>query len=196
MKIDGVITPRSSFLSAEKDMAIITKELLKNDRLKKLLYYESKDALDKPNLTEEQSLSLFGKNIKMVPKIYVDQEMRNYLLIRFRNYIPNASNPEFRDNIIEFDIICPFEQWALKDFQLRPYRIAAEIDSAFDKKHLTGIGETEFNGADQIVLNDNFAGLCLTYRAVHGEEDKKFMPNPQDEEQFIQDFMARYADKL
>jgi hypothetical protein len=26
------------------------------------------------------------------------------------------------------------------------------------------------------------------YSAVHGEEDKKFMPNPKDEEQFLEDW--------
>ena len=26
------------------------------------------------------------------------------------------------------------------------------------------------------------------YQAVHGEEDKKFMPNPADEEQFQEDW--------
>jgi hypothetical protein len=28
----------------------------------------------------------------------------------------------------------------MKDFQLRPFRIAAELDSMFNDKHLTGIG--------------------------------------------------------
>jgi hypothetical protein len=28
------------------------------------------------------------------------------------------------------------------------------------------------------------------YQAVHGEEDKKFMTNPNDEEQFIENFDA------
>lgn len=72
--------------------------------------------------------------------------------------------------------------------QLRPYRIAAEIDSMFDKKHLTGIGVLQFLGASQIVLNDEFAGLTLMYSAIHGEEDKKKQPNPLKEEQFIEDF--------
>ena len=58
----------------------------------------------------------------------------------------------------------------------------------FNNKHLTGIGKSEFLGANQIVLNDEFAGLCLMFRAVHGEEDKKFMPNPNDELLFIKDF--------
>ena len=58
----------------------------------------------------------------------------------------------------------------------------------FNGKHLTGIGELEFIGANQIVLNNEFSGLCLLYRAVHGEEDKKNMPNPADEERFLEDW--------
>ena len=58
----------------------------------------------------------------------------------------------------------------------------------FDKKHLTGIGELNFIGANQMILTDEFAGLCLMYAAVHGEEDKKFMPNPADEERFLEDW--------
>ena len=196
MKINRVIKPESSFLSAEKDMGIISVNLLKNERIKRLLYYSTPDALDRDRLTEEQSIELFNKNIKLVPKIYVEDELRNYVLVRFRNFLPNQTNPEFRNNIIEFDILCPYEQWGLKDFQLRPYRIAAEIDSMFNNKHLTGIGTLEFNGADQMILNDHFAGICLTYKAIHGEEDKKIMPNPQDEEKFLEEFILQNQEVL
>ena len=196
MKINRVIKPESSFLSAEKDMGIISVNLLKNERIKRLLYYSTPDALDRDCLTEEQSIGLFNKNIKLVPKIYVEDELRNYVLVRFRNFLPNQTNPEFRNNIIEFDILCPYEQWGLKDFQLRPYRIAAEIDSMFNNKHLTGIGTLEFNGADQMILNDHFAGICLTYKAIHGEEDKKIMPNPQDEEKFPEEFILQNQEVL
>ena len=196
MKINRVIKPESSFLSAEKDMGIISVNLLKNERIKRLLYYSTPDALDRDCLTEEQSIGLFNKNIKLVPKIYVEDELRNYVLVRFRNFLPNQTNPEFRNNIIEFDILCPYEQWGLKDFQLRPYRIAAEIDSMLNNKHLTGIGTLEFNGADQMILNDHFAGICLTYKAIHGEEDKKIMPNPQDEEKFLEEFILQNQEVL
>lgn len=188
MKIEGYAIPKSSFLSVDKDMGIITKQLLSNARLKKLLYYTTKDALHQPNLTDEQSIELIGKNIKNIPKLYVDGSVLNYIIVGFDNFTPNRTNPEFRDNIIEFDIVCHYDQWTLEDFQLRPYRIAAELDSMFDGKHLTGIGETEFLGANQIILTDEFAGLCLMYRAVHGEEDKKDFPNPDDNQAFIEDF--------
>ena len=180
-------TPKSSFLSTEKDMNLIVSAMLKNERLKRLIHYTSRDALNKKNLTEDESLELFGKNIKTVPKLSVDGSVLNYIIISFDNFTPSG-NPEFRDNIIEFDIICHFDQWQLQDFALRPYKIAGEIDSMFNGKHLTGIGELNFLGANQIILTDEFAGLCLMYSAVHGEEDKKFMPNPADEEQFMEDW--------
>ena len=179
--------PKSSFLSTEKDMNLIVSAMIKNERLKRLLHYTSADALNRKNLTEDETLELFGKNIKIVPRLIVDKSVLNYVIISFDNFAPSG-NPEFRDNIIEFDIICHFDQWNLKDFALRPYKIAAEIDSMFNGKHLTGIGELNFLGANQIILTDEFAGLCLMYEAVHGEEDKKFMPNPADEQQFLEDW--------
>ena len=187
MKIDGLKLPKSSFLSMEKDMNLIVNKMFKNERLKRLLYYTDKNALNRPNLTEDQALELINNNIKIVPKMYVDGSVLNYIIINFKNFTP-SENPEFRDNIIEFDIICHFDQWQLQDFALRPYKIAAEIDSMFNNTHLTGIGTLQFVGATQTVLTDEFAGVCLLYEATHGGEDKKFMPNPKDEERFLKDF--------
>ena len=188
MKITSYREPKSSFLSVEKDMSIITNMILKNDNLKKLLHYTSKDCLSKPKLTEEQTLEMFGKNVKLVPKLYVDNSVLNYIIVSFDNFSTNMTNPEFRDNIVEFDIICHFDQWQLSDFQLRPYRIAAEIDSMFNEQRLTGIGKVEFLGANQVILTDEYAGFCLMYQVVHGEEDKKKMPNPNNEQAMIDNF--------
>ena len=187
MKIETFKYPHSSFLSMEKDMSIIVDATMKNENLKKLLYYTTPDCISRPNLTEDQSIDLFGKQIKIVPKLQVDGEVLNYIIISFDNFTPTDSE-EWRDNIIEFDVICHFDQWQLGDFKLRPYRIAAEIDSMFNNKKLTGIGTLKFLGANQMILTDEFAGLCLMYTAVHGDEDKKKMPNPNDEQNMINNF--------
>ncbi len=192
MKIEKYTYPKSSFLSTEKDMNIIVDMIMKNDRLKKMLYYTTKDCMSKPKLTEDETLDLFGKQIKIVPKLTVDGSVLNYIIISFDKFLSNRTNPEFRDNIVEFDIICHFDQWHMKDFELRPYKIAAEIDSMFNDKHLTGIGKLEFLGANQMVLTDEFAGICLMYQAIHGEEDKQKMPNPRDEEEFVENFDAMF----
>lgn len=188
MRITNFKEPKSSFLSVEKDLNIITDLILKNKRLKKLLYYTTADALDREAVTDEKAVELLEKNIKIVPKLYIDGDVRAYVIISFDNFTTNTTNPEFRDNIISFDIICHFDQWQLKDFQLRPYRIAAELDSMLDGQRLTGIGLVEFLGANQIIINEEFAGISLMYNVIHGGEDKKGMVNPADDVTFIEDF--------
>lgn len=188
MKLENYKIPHSSFLSVEKDLGIVTNMILKNDNIKKLLYYTSKDCMDKPNLTEDESLELFGKNIKIVPKLTIDSSVLNYIIVSLDNFSINTTNPEFRDNIVEFDIICHFDQWQLDDFKLRPYRIAAELDTMFNDFRFSGIGTLQFLSASQIVLTDEYAGLCLRYEAIHGEDDKKFAPNSIDEARLIENF--------
>ena len=195
MKIRDDSLPKSSFLAMEKDLGLITNLFLKNERLKKLLHYTTSDALTQPSLSEEETYALFNKNIKIVPKLYIDGSVLSYIIISFDNFTPNATNPEFRDNIISFDVICHFDQWQLQGFQLRPYKIAAELDSMFNEKHLTGIGELQFLGANQLILNDEFAGFSLMYQAIHGDEDKKKMPNPIENEEFEKEFDAIWNNK-
>ena len=187
MKIDNYKLPKSSFLSLDKDLSLIIDKIMENERLQKLLYYTTKDALQQPKLTDDQKIELFGKNIKIVPKLYVDGTVLNYIIISFDNFIPSG-NPEFRDNVIEFDIICHFDQWQLGDLALRPYKIAAEIDSMFNNQKMTGIGELQFMSGTQIILNDEFAGFCLQYTAVHGGEDQYKALNPVEEKDIIENF--------
>ena len=64
----------------------------------------------------------------------------------------------------------------------------------FNDQHLTGIGTLHFLGANQIILTDEFSGLCLMYQAVHGEDDKKNTLNPADEEDILDNFDRIFND--
>ena len=94
MKIDRTKALKSSFLSIEKDMGLIMQEMLKNERLKKLLFYTSADALepDKARLTPEESLSLIGTSIKNIPNI-ITIITANVDNIDARNPFPPANAP-------------------------------------------------------------------------------------------------------
>ena len=166
--------------------------MLDNPRLMKLLYYNSRDALQQPNLKVEQKEEVLDKQIKLVPKIYVEEDLNTYIVINFDHFIPNYSNPEFRDNEIIFDIVCHVDSWLLNDFQLRPYKIAGELDYLFNNKRLTGIGKIEFMGSQQMTIADGYITISLFYRTVHGGEDQVGMLNPVDELQFNAEFDAAY----
>ena len=43
-----------------------------------------------------------------------------------------------------------------------------------------------------MIITDEYAGLCVMYQAIHGEEDKQKMPNPNTEEDFVKNFDAMF----
>ena len=174
MKHNSYEYPKSSLLGMPKDAAIIIDRILSNPNLLRLLVYETRDWQSQPLPNGEQIKELFTSHqISSVPKIKIDSKEKTYIRLTYGTVIRNASNPEYRDNTFSIDIICHYDNWDLGDFELRPYRVAGEIDAMLDKTHLTGIGELEFVSATPYVYNEEFAGVSLTYLAVRGHEDQK-----------------------
>lgn len=174
MKHDFYVQPKSSLLGMPKDAAIIIDRMLSNPNLLKLLVYESRDWKDKPVPTGAQIEELFTSHqISSVPKVKIDNKEKTYIRLTYGSIVRNGYNPEYRDNTFGIDIICHYDNWDLGDFELRPYRVAGEIDAMLDKTHLTGIGELEFISAVPYIYNEEFAGVSLTYLAIRGHEDQK-----------------------
>lgn len=174
MKHNSYEYPKSSLLGMPKDAAIIIDRILSNPNLLRLLVYETRDWQSQPLPNGEQIKELFTSHqISSVPKIKIDSKEKTYIRLTYGTVIRNASNSEYRDNTFGIDIICHYDNWDLGDFELRPYRVAGEIDAMLDKTHLTGIGELEFVSATPYVYNEEFAGVSLTYLAVRGHEDQK-----------------------
>lgn len=174
MKHDFYVQTKSSLLGMPKDAAIIVDRILSNPNLLKLLVYETRDWKNQPTPTGEQIKELFSSHqISSVPKVKIDNKEKTYIRLTYGNIVRNASNPQYRDNAFGIDVICHYDNWDLGDFELRPYRVAGEIDAMLDKTHLTGIGELEFVSAVPYVYNEEFAGVSLTYLAIRGHEDLK-----------------------
>ena len=167
MKMDLVQTQETTFLTAQKDLFKIVQKFINNEKLKKLLFYPVKDDLDRKDLTSEETLGLLHKNIRVIPKLQVSEDVQSYIIIGFDGFITNAKNPEYRDNIITFDVICHFDSWVMENYQLRPYLIMGEIDGMLNKSKLNGIGTVEFISANQLLLSSDLAGFSLTYRVIN-----------------------------
>lgn len=173
MKKDQYEYPKSSFLGMSKDTALIMRYILSNNNLLKLLFYNTKDWQKKPILNADQIKTLINnKQISNVPRVLIDKEMLSYIRVSFDNFTPNATNPFYRDHIVEIKIIVHFDLWDLGDYELRPYRIAGELDSMLNNKHLSGIGVLNFLGATADIYDEEFGGLTLRYLAIRGNEDK------------------------
>ena len=177
----------SSFLSCEKDIEEILRKLFVSskpysDYLKKLLVINTKDCLDNETSTTIQqkiadmNLAKLRQEgyIKLEPKIRFgeNEEVKSYIIVSCDNFSPNATNPYYRDCIVNFDIICHTDYWDIGNYRVRPLKIAGYIDGILNKARLSGIGTFQFMGCNQLILNENLSGYTLMYRAVHGNDDK------------------------
>lgn len=163
----------SNFLSVEVDTSIIINKILEDKELQKLLYFNTKNCLSERDLTQEEKYSLIGDQVRIIPKIDFDEEVKTHVIITFDRFSENRTNPEYRDNIITIAILTHFDIWDLGDFRLRPYRVAARIDSRLNKQKLSNIGRVEFAGANPINISSNLGGLSLSYYVIHEDNYKQ-----------------------
>lgn len=178
---------KSSFLSFEKDLETILKALFiqsqpHSDTLKKLLVINTRDCLDNDEnpdyqkIVKETTLAKLVKEgyVKIRPKINMPEheERKAYIIISCDNFTPNANNPQFRDCTLNFDIICHLDCWELGNYRLRPLKIAGVLDGLLNDAVLSGIGHLNFLGCNELILNEDLAGYTLSYRAIHGSDDR------------------------
>ena len=178
----------SSFLSYEKDVETILRKLFieshpYSEILKRLLVINTKDCLDNTESEtikekmKEMTLAKLRQEgyIKLEPKIAMPEheEVKAYIIMSCDNFTPNGTNnPYYRDCTINFDIICHLDYWDLGNYRIRPLKIAGFIDGILNEAKLSGIGTFNFLGCNELVLNEDLAGYTLSYRAVHGNDDR------------------------
>ena len=176
---------KSSFLSCEKDTETIIKKLFVDskpysDMLKRLLLINTPDCLNdmtnpvylkKIKETSIQDLKEQGY-LRFGPKIALgeNEEVKSYIRLSFDHFTPSR-NEHFRDCIVEIDILCHPEYWDIGNFRQRPLKIAGYIDGILNENKLSGIGTLNFAGCNELLLDENLAGYCLMYTAVHGNDD-------------------------
>lgn len=183
--IDLTTKCKSSFLSCEKDIEEILYKLFIKSRqysesLKRLLLIPNKDCLSNTQneeykkLIEKADLNYLRKNgyLKLEPKIRLPEheDMKSYIIMSFDNFT-SSGNPEFRDCIVTFDVICHIDTWDIGNYQLRPLKICGYIDGLLNKTRLSGIGTFQFMGCSELILSQDLAGYTLMYSAVHGSDD-------------------------
>lgn len=172
MKRDMIVEAHSSFLGVPKDLAYIMTKIINNQNVARLVYHNTTDCLDGPEVTRDQVVEMLKtKQISALPKVKVDLEKKTYITVNFNNYVPNEFNSFYHDHTIEIRIIVHFDNWAIQDNDLRPYRIAGEIDSMLNGAKMSGIGVTNLMSATQDIYDEEYGGLTLNYRVVRGTED-------------------------
>lgn len=142
----------------------IANKLMQNNKLCRLLKYQTRDPLDPEKHSDVDGVTLLNKQIMIVPKIWDEStEKVSYVVALFDSFTTNIVNPDYKIDVISFDVACPYDEWVLNGRSLRPYLIMAEIDKMFNGAQMAGIGTLEFVRADRNVFTPQIGGYTMKY---------------------------------
>ena len=130
-----------------ENLILITKRLMANQNLLKLLYYSDKDPLSHEDLSEEViKEEIFEKLIRVTPKLPPQGDAKSRIGLRLVKGIPNEENGEFREIYFSIEIFVPMTQWIIKNTNLRPFAIMGELEKSLKGKRVNGLGTIQGEG--------------------------------------------------
>jgi hypothetical protein len=144
----------------------ILQALLSNDNLMKLLYYNTSDALMKPNLTQEQKIAMIYNRI--FPYSFISNtvtEEVSYINMSFRNFRQIPNSRVYQAGKIYFLINCHKNIWRT-DFGLRPLCIMNEILETFTNSKTAGLGELRFSSSDECAYDKDLCGFYVAFDII------------------------------
>ncbi|MFB0831555.1 hypothetical protein ACEU2D_18370 [Brevibacillus laterosporus] len=137
-------------------------ELLRNQRLCKLIHYNNQTPLEQPDISKPSSLVM--THIFPYP---FDLETTDSECVQLRVSFPELtiSNRFFENTQILFEVALSKNLWNITiddETSLRPFEIMSEIIEQLSNKRIPKIGELIFTGARFVNYNSKFNGYEVT----------------------------------
>ena len=149
----------------------IRNKLLNSDVIRKLLYYNTADALSK----SAPSKQLAKPHLSISPLEFMDegdnQKLANFIVV----YIPTIDfSYESTTNNIVIDILVDREQWELDENKLRLYQLVNEVARLLNKQKLSSAGQLELIDATYILVEGRFLGYQLSIDVLEERLENEF----------------------
>ena len=143
----------------------LSKKLLKNQNLCKLLINTDKDPLN-PTLHPdiEDPYDLFGVNIRIVPLVDPQEDLTTSKIVMvYSGSEVTDKNADSENITVLVYVYCPYKTWTITGDQLRPFAIMAEIRKSLQNKTINGLGEIRYHGFDISSLTDQMGSYLLRF---------------------------------
>lgn len=138
--------------------------LLENDRITKLLYHDTEDALSKPSLTVAQKRELVGKKIFKRKNLKVlTNESGSFLSYRLNHFRPSQNNQNTIMHTVDFYIVCHEGTIDTKDGQ-RDLLIVEALSAMLYLQNSIGASKPQLNVIEDLVFDSNdFSGYLVSF---------------------------------
>ena len=143
----------------------VTKKLLDNQDLCKLLVNTDKDPLNKSLHQDiEDTYDLFGINIRIVPLVDPQEDLvTSKIVVVFSGSEITDANADAENITMLIYVYTPYKEWTIAGDQLRPFAIMSEIRKTLQNKRINGLGEIRYHGFDISSLTDQMGSYLLRF---------------------------------
>lgn len=163
-KINKVRNCREIGINLQK----IINRLMANDDLVNLLYYQDKDPLSKPHLSDEDKKSeIYNKRILLTPKLQPQEQAQSTISVLAAKGTKLSENSEFVDIMILVEVFVPITQWIIKNSNLRPYAILGEIQESLNNKVINGLGRMTGGDFDYNFTSDEMTSFIQVFHITN-----------------------------
>jgi hypothetical protein len=136
--------------------------------LMKLIYYNQKDAIYQPTVSNPQNL-LYTKIFPMAKIPTTATEASTYLSVFFDDIGQNLKNKGYRDEVLKILIVMHLDLFPINN-GIRTYSVMERIDAIFNDQYYPEIAGHNLQPVGKIRMtqfNDNFFGYALSYGMVN-----------------------------
>jgi hypothetical protein len=144
-----------------QDKVTIMMRIIGSQNICKALYYNDTNFLDQPDIAEPTGLiydQIFP--YKKVPE--VSSDAKSYITMSFNRYRPVGNR--FKAGYVYLYIFVNKNNMRTDYGCLRTDYIVSEIDELINQTYGLGIGKVEFNSMDDIIVNQNYLGMEISYK--------------------------------
>ena len=148
-----------------RNLIKICKKLFKNENLCRLLVNTDLDPLNKDKHPEQiNGMELFQKNIRVVPLLRDDEQTTESKIILFYDSGDiNSSNSDNENLSFVINVYCPFKEWRITGYDLRPYAIMSEIRKSLQDTRINGLGEIRYEGFELSTLTEEMSAHTMRF---------------------------------
>lgn len=145
----------------------LAKKLLSNQDLIKLLINTDLDPINKtlhPDLSDEELMECFGKNIRVIPLVTSEDETTTskIVLVFSGSQITDTNTCTESIQLLCY-VYTPYKEWIIAGSQLRPFAIMAEVRKSLQNKRINGLGEIHYEGFDISSLTNQTGSYLMRF---------------------------------
>lgn len=145
----------------------LAKKLLNNQQLVKLLINTDRDPVNPtlhPDLTDEEIMECFGKNIRVVPLVTSEDETTasKIVMVFSGSHITDTNTCTEAIQLLIY-VYTPYKEWIIAGNQLRPFAIMSEVRKSLQNKRINGLGEIQYEGFDISSLTNQTGSYLMRF---------------------------------